>query len=92
MALLPSVWTRVSVQIGYTALICSSRPVSPYYGQFAWFGMLHPEKFPSAIQRYQKEILRVLGVLEGVLKDRDWLVGGKMTIADVSFVMYVLVF
>lgn len=54
--------------------------------------MLHPEKFPSAIQRYQKEILRVLGVLEGVLKDQDWLVGGKMTIADVSFVVYVFVF
>lgn len=31
----------------------------------------------------------MLGVLEGVLSKRDWLVGGKYTIADISFVPYV---
>lgn len=29
---------------------------------------------------------RVLGVLESVLSKQDWLVGGKMTVADLSFV------
>lgn len=61
----------------------------PYYGQFAWFGRFHSEKIPSAVERYQKEVLRVLGVLESVLSKQEWLVGGKMTIADISFVMYV---
>ena len=46
----------------------------------------HPEKVPSAIERYQKETRRVLGVLEGVLSKQEWLVGGKFTVADVSFV------
>ncbi len=48
--------------------------------------MSHPEKIPSAIERYQKEILRVLGVLESVLSQREWLVGGKCTVADLSFI------
>ncbi|EIN11266.1 thioredoxin-like protein [Punctularia strigosozonata HHB-11173 SS5] len=48
----------------------------------------HSEKIPSAVERYQKEILRVLGVLESVLSKREWLVGGKMTIADISFVLW----
>ena len=47
---------------------------------------LHPEKIPSAIERYQKEILRVFGVLDGVLAQREWLVGDKCTVADLSFV------
>ncbi|EIN11272.1 hypothetical protein PUNSTDRAFT_131440 [Punctularia strigosozonata HHB-11173 SS5] len=45
-------------------------------------------KTPSAVERCQKETLRVLGVLESVLSKQDRLVGGKMTIADASFVMW----
>ena len=58
---------------------------SPYFGQSFWFLRLHPEHVPSAIERYQKEILRVLSVLDSVLSKQDWLVGGKPTIADLSF-------
>ncbi|KAI0659285.1 glutathione S-transferase C-terminal-like protein [Cubamyces menziesii] len=58
----------------------------PYFGQAVWFMRYHPEKIPSAIERYQKEILRVLGVLESVLSKQEWLVGGKLTIADLSFI------
>ena len=36
----------------------------PYFGQLGWFTLSHPEKVPSAIERYENEILRVLGVLE----------------------------
>ncbi|KAL8772513.1 MAG: hypothetical protein Q9203_004660 [Teloschistes exilis] len=54
----------------------------PYFGQAAWFNKLHHEKLPSAQERYGKEILRVVGVLDGVLKDRDWLVGDKCAFAD----------
>ncbi|KAI0336813.1 glutathione S-transferase C-terminal-like protein [Cubamyces sp. BRFM 1775] len=58
----------------------------PYFGQAVWFMRYHPEKIPSAIERYQKEILRVFGVLESVLSKQEWLVGGKLTIADLSFI------
>lgn len=62
----------------------------PYYGQAGWFQHLHPEKLPSALDRYVNEIKRVLGVLEGVLAskpgDAQWLVGNKMTFADMAFV------
>ncbi|THH33254.1 hypothetical protein EUX98_g909 [Antrodiella citrinella] len=60
----------------------------PYFGQAAWFSNFHPEKIPSAIERYQSEIKRVLGVLEIVLSKQEWLAAGKFTIADLSFVSW----
>ena len=58
----------------------------PYFGQVAWFSMYHPEKIPSAVERYRNEIKRVYTVLESVLSKQEWLVGGKLTVADLSFV------
>jgi len=58
----------------------------PYFGQLFWFLVYHGEKLPSAIERYKNEILRVWSVLESVLSKQDWLVGGKLTIADLSFI------
>ena len=63
----------------------SSTATSPYFGQVFFFKHYHPEKLPSAIERYQKETARVIGVLDGVLAKREWLVGDKCTIADLSF-------
>ncbi|KAM5356938.1 hypothetical protein ACJ41O_003584 [Fusarium nematophilum] len=60
----------------------------PYYGQAGWFNYLHPEKLPSAIERYNNEILRILGVLDKVLEGKDWLVGDKCTFADLAFLPY----
>ncbi|EKM48581.1 uncharacterized protein PHACADRAFT_108699, partial [Phanerochaete carnosa HHB-10118-sp] len=60
----------------------------PYFGQAVWFSVAHPEKVASALERYQKEIKRVLGVLESVLSKQEWLVGGRMTVADISFVRW----
>jgi glutathione S-transferase len=66
----------------------------PYYGQAAWFKKFHPENVPSAVERYVKEIARVTAVLEGHLKkqkekyregDGPWLVGGKISYADIVF-------
>ncbi|KAI1737284.1 glutathione S-transferase [Xylaria scruposa] len=59
----------------------------PYYGQASWFKHLHPEPIPSAIERYTAEVRRILSVLEGVLaaKESQWLVGDKMTFADLAF-------
>ncbi|KAI0670748.1 glutathione S-transferase [Trametes maxima] len=61
----------------------------PYFGQAAHFVRYHPERIPSATERYQKEVLRVLGVLDGVLSKREWLVGNKLTVADISFITWV---
>ncbi|KAG0124137.1 glutathione S-transferase [Tuber indicum] len=58
----------------------------PYYGQAAWFTHYHPEKVPSAVDRYVKEIKRVLGVLDAWLADKEYLVGGRLSIADIAFV------
>ena len=58
----------------------------PYFGQAGHFMRYHPEKIPSAIERYQKEIVRVFSVLDSVLAKQEWLVGGKPTIADLSFI------
>ncbi|KAJ4376471.1 glutathione S- transferase, nitrogen catabolite repression regulator [Neocucurbitaria cava] len=62
----------------------------PYYGQAGWFTYYHPEKIPSAIERYRAEIRRVLGVLEVVLErsGTGWLVGDKCTYADLAFLPY----
>ena len=68
----------------------------PYYGQAVWFTKYHPEQLPSAVARYVKEIKRVTGVLEGWLAkqkeiyggegDGPWLVGNKLSFADLSFI------
>ncbi|GIJ81585.1 hypothetical protein Asppvi_000084 [Aspergillus pseudoviridinutans] len=68
----------------------------PYYGQAAWFKKFHPEKVPSAVERYVKEINRVTGVLEGHLArqpvatggDGPWLVGGKCSFADLAWISW----
>lgn len=67
----------------------------PYYGQAVWFKRYHAEQVPSAIERYVKEINRVSGVLDGHLaqqkqehggSDGPWLVGNKMSYADIAFI------
>ncbi|EJT97675.1 glutathione S-transferase C-terminal-like protein [Dacryopinax primogenitus] len=60
----------------------------PYFGQFFWFQFYHQEKVPSAVERYKGETERVLGVLESVLSKQEWLVAGKMTISDISFISW----
>jgi glutathione S-transferase len=61
----------------------------PYFGQAGWFRHLHAEQLPSAIERYSGEVRRVLGVLDGALAAKpaggQWLVGDKMTFADMAF-------
>ena len=58
----------------------------PYFGQFAWFSKFHSEKIPSAIERYGNEIKRLTKVLDGLLSDKEYLVGNKCSYADISFI------
>lgn len=60
--------------------------MGPYFGQAVWFALYHPEKLPSAVDRYVNEIRRVSGVLDRVLQGKEFLVGGKFSYADAAFV------
>ncbi|KAI9035131.1 glutathione S-transferase tpcF [Aspergillus affinis] len=67
----------------------------PYFGQAVWFKKYHPDPVPSAVSRYVGEINRVTGVLEGHLArqvgqggDGPWLVGGRYSYADLSFLSW----
>ena len=48
------------------------------------FNYLHSEQLPTAISRYKDEVRRILGILEGALEGKQWLVGDKCTFADLS--------
>lgn len=60
----------------------------PYFGQWTWFSFFHPEKIPSAIERYANEIKRVTKVLDTALEGKEYLVENKLTYADLSFVSW----
>lgn len=62
----------------------------PFFGQKGWFSNLHPEKIPSAIERYSKEVMRITGVIDAHLgkQNTDYLVGDKITYADLMFVPF----
>ncbi|KAL9059172.1 MAG: hypothetical protein Q9206_001611 [Seirophora lacunosa] len=62
----------------------------PYYGQAGWFNMFHPEKLPSAQDRYIDQTKRVVGVLDAALgqSKSGWLVGDRCTYVDLSFFMW----
>ncbi|KAI0478526.1 glutathione S-transferase [Xylariaceae sp. FL0804] len=69
----------------------------PYYGQAVWFAAIHPERIPSAVERYTKEAERVRSVLDAHLGKKSasssssggcWLVGDRLTAADLSWIMW----
>jgi len=62
----------------------------PYFGQLAWFKRFHPEKLPSAIERYEKEVDRVVSVIDAHLTKtgKPYLVGDRCTYADLSFITW----
>lgn len=49
----------------------------PYYGQAVWF-YRQKEDIPTAKHRYIEQVVRVFGVLDAILKDREYLVGDKL--------------
>ena len=57
--------------------------VGPMQGQANVFFRYFPEKIQPAIDRYQKEVLRLYGVLEGQLAGQDYICG-ELSIADIA--------
>jgi glutathione S-transferase len=58
--------------------------LGPMQGQANHFVRYAPEKIEYGIKRYQTETKRLYSVLETRLQDREYLVGEKYSIADIS--------
>jgi GST-like protein len=57
--------------------------IGPMMGQANVFFRYFPEKIEAAIQRYQNECRRLFEVLDGRLRDHEWL-AGDYSIADIA--------
>lgn len=57
--------------------------VGPMFGQLNHFKKFAPEKIPYAIERYEKETLRLYGVLDKQLADREFICN-EYSIADIA--------
>jgi GSH-dependent disulfide-bond oxidoreductase len=57
--------------------------IGPMFGQLGHFKQFAPEKIPYAIERYEKETLRLYGVLDLQLTQHEF-IAGDYSIADIS--------
>ncbi|XXG95926.1 hypothetical protein Hte_002202 [Hypoxylon texense] len=58
--------------------------LGPMQGQANHFFRFAKEKIPYAVQRYVGETERLYGVLDARLESRDFVVGGRFSVADIS--------
>ena len=58
--------------------------LGPMTGQYGHFNVYAPEKLPYAIDRYTKEVLRLLDVLDRRLQKSAFLAGDDYSIADMA--------
>ncbi|KAJ9625091.1 hypothetical protein H2203_005045 [Taxawa tesnikishii (nom. ined.)] len=58
--------------------------LGPMQGQANHFYRLAKERIPYPTQRYVGETERLYGILDNQLKDKDYLVGNKYSIADIA--------
>jgi len=60
--------------------------VGPLFGQYGYFAVNAGKEIedPRPRERYRKEAIRLLNVLEGRLRDRDYIMGDDYTIADIA--------
>jgi GST-like protein len=65
--------------------------IGPMFGQVGYFykfaGREIEDKRP--LNRFRDESKRLLGVLDGRLEGREWIMGGEYTIADISLLGWV---
>lgn len=57
--------------------------VGPMFGQYGHFRNAAPEEIPYAVERYQRETLRLLDVLDRQLESHSYL-AGNYSIADIA--------
>jgi len=58
--------------------------LGPMTGQYGHFSVYAPERIPYAIDRYAREVQRLLGVLDKQLAGRAFIAGDDYTIADMA--------
>jgi GSH-dependent disulfide-bond oxidoreductase len=58
--------------------------IGPMLGQLGFFAVRSKEKAPLAIERFTTEAGRLLGVMEGRLREAPYLAGDEYTIADIA--------
>jgi GST-like protein len=58
--------------------------LGPMTGQYGHFNVYAPEKIAYAIERYTREALRLLGILDQRLHGREYICGNDYTIADMA--------
>jgi GST-like protein len=58
--------------------------LGPMFGQDGHFKLYAPEKLPYAIDRYDRECRRLLGVMDGQLRVTGDCLAGKYSIADMA--------
>ena len=58
--------------------------LGPMTGQYGHFSVYAPEPIPYAIDRYTREVQRLLGVLDRQLAGRAFITGEDYTIADMA--------
>ena len=63
--------------------------VGPMFGQLGHFKNAAPEEIPYAISRYEKETLRLYGVLDKQLEQHEYL-AGDYSIADIATYPWVM--
>ncbi|KAL2208721.1 glutathione S-transferase [Sarocladium strictum] len=59
----------------------------PYFGQYVWYSYFDQTN-PEARKRYAEQTERVLMVLNNILKGKKYLVGEKITYADIAFISW----
>ncbi len=62
--------------------------VGPMFGQLAHFAHYAKERHEYAIQRYSREVDRLMMVIDKRLGDAEWLGGDEYTIADMATLPY----
>lgn len=58
--------------------------LGPAFGNAGYFTKFAPEPIPHAIERFQTEGRRILGILDGVLARSAFVAGDEITIADIA--------
>jgi GSH-dependent disulfide-bond oxidoreductase len=65
--------------------------VGPMFGQLNHFRKFAPESIPYAIDRYEKETLRLYGVLDQQLQNQEFICG-DYSIADIAIYPWVAIY
>jgi GSH-dependent disulfide-bond oxidoreductase len=79
--LMPSDGKRRSLVLQW--LMFQMGGIGPMMGQANVFFRYFPEKIAPAIERYQNEVNRLFGVLDGRLRDHEFL-AGDYSVADIA--------